>query len=380
MPEIGLLSGSLEEERYGYAPRSRVYAGPDWGWQTEESYQKIKEQQQAPFGILQGSIRYISDQYQNLNDFVRQITPEPIKNVLDTAADVVLKPLEEGYGYTPMGMAEQGAVQAGQDIGNLLGNPAVGATAGLLLGAVVPGPGVTKGSAKLQFRPNVTGMRNADARAVLGDYVTDPAVAGARTGARLESDPMYKLLQKGRAPEPGEKMTNLPNFMSPHHRVDVKGSIPFFEGSTEAANIQRRADLAVGDIFPGNDPRNYIGLWDGPLSGKASKKTGVYSTDHQDVHKAMENLRRKLGLKAKGGTDTVAELPDNVKTTLLADLSMRDELAANKVLATRIDMIREAFPDMSYDEIKDTILKNPKRFANLSRTSEGYLYSLIAPK
>lgn len=153
MPEIGLLSGSLEEERYGYAPRSRVYAGPDWGWQTEESYQKIKRDEQSPLGVLKGSIRFVSDQYQNLNNFVREITPEPIRNVLDTAADVVSKPLEQGYGYTPMGMAEQGAVQAGEDIGNLLGNPAVGATAGFLLGAVVPGPSelnVVKGALKVR--------------------------------------------------------------------------------------------------------------------------------------------------------------------------------------------------------------------------------------
>lgn len=275
---------------------------------------------------------------------------------------------------------------AGQNIESATGGAVPALVGSLAVGAVIPGPGefrqplnLAKGAAKLQFRPNVTGMRNADARAILGDYVTDPTAVAARPGRRLESDPIYKLLQKGRPSEPGETMTSMPNLMSPHHRVDVKGSIPFFEGSTEAANIQRRADLAVGDIYPGNDPRNYIGLWDGPLSGKASKKTGVYSTDHQDVHKSMENLRRKLGLKAKGGTDAVATLPDDVKTRLLADLSMRDELAANKVLATRMDMIHEAFPDMSYDEIKDTILKNPKRFANLSRTSEGYLYSLIAP-
>ena len=272
---------------------------------------------------------------------------------------------------------------AGQNIESATGGAVPALVGSLVVGAVIPGPGegvaISKGIAKLQFRPNVTGMRNADARAILGDYVTDPTAVAARPGRRLESDPTYKLLQKGRPSEPGETMTSMPNLMSPHHRVDVKGSIPFFEGSTEAANIQRRADLAVGDIYPGNDPRNYIGLWDGPLSGKASKKTGVYSTDHQDVHKSMENLRRKLGLKAKGGTDAVATLPDDVKTGLLADLSMRDELAINKVLATRMDMIHEAFPDMSYNEIKDTILKNPKRFANLSRTSEGYLYSLIAP-
>lgn len=39
-PQVGLVSGRLEQKEYGYKPGSRVYAGPDWGWQTQESYQK----------------------------------------------------------------------------------------------------------------------------------------------------------------------------------------------------------------------------------------------------------------------------------------------------------------------------------------------------
>lgn len=314
-----------------------------------------------------------------------QIARPTVQDNVVTASAKTTLGFAEGYEQTEsqvMDLAATGVERVGKFFGVDVPAPVSGAVA-LLVGAVLPGPGEFKPTikaGKAMFRPNVTGMRNADARAVLGDYVTDPAVAAARPGSRLESEPIYKLLQKGRAPKPGETMSSMPMFMSPHHRVDVKGSIPFFEGSTEAANIQRRADLAVGDIYPGNHPLNYTGLWDGPLSGKASKKTGVYSTDHQDVHKAMEDLRRKFGLKAKGGTDAVADLPDDIKTGLLADLSMRDELAINKVLSTRMDMVHEAFPDMSYDEIKDIILNNPKRFANLSRTSEGYLYSLIAPE
>ena len=42
-PQVGLVSGRLEQKEYGYKPGSRVYAGPDWGWQTQESYQKTIE-------------------------------------------------------------------------------------------------------------------------------------------------------------------------------------------------------------------------------------------------------------------------------------------------------------------------------------------------
>lgn len=44
-PEIGQVSGRLEEKEYKFKPRSRVYAGPEWGWQTNESYQKIQQQE-----------------------------------------------------------------------------------------------------------------------------------------------------------------------------------------------------------------------------------------------------------------------------------------------------------------------------------------------
>jgi hypothetical protein len=49
-PKVGTISGQLEQNQYGYEPRSRVYAGRNWGWQTESSYQKtIKHRGGAAF-------------------------------------------------------------------------------------------------------------------------------------------------------------------------------------------------------------------------------------------------------------------------------------------------------------------------------------------
>ena len=155
MPEIGLLSGSAEEKEYGYAPRSRVYAGPDWGWQTEESFKKIQEQQSSPLGMLNGAVRFVSDAYQQTSQAIYDVIPKPISSAIDAVVEPVSQALEQGYASTPMGMAEEGAVQLGENIGSTLGNTTLGAATGFLLGAVIPGPGeglaFSRGAAKTQL-------------------------------------------------------------------------------------------------------------------------------------------------------------------------------------------------------------------------------------
>jgi len=390
MPEIGLLSGSAEEKEFGYKPRSRVYAGPDWGWQTQESYEKIKRDEQTPLGMLKGGIRYISNTYQQASQAIYDAIPAPISGAIDAVVEPLSKALEEGYSHTAMGKADAGATQLGKNIGETLNSPEIGIAAGFALGMLVPGPGelnATKGTLKLT-RPDVSGLRNADARTALGDFVTDPYVVQQRPSMRLESDPYYKATQKGfKQPTKETPMSKLPNVASPHHRIDVKGSIPYFEGSTPAAATQRRADLAVADLYPGNDPDNYVGLFDGVLSSKAGAKTGIFSDDHNEVHKFMDQLREQYGLKTTGGSKKSLEIskmisnaPEEMKTALLAQISLRDELDLNKVLDRRIQLAKEAFPNMSYDEFKDILINDPKRFANLYKTVEGNLASYIHPE
>jgi len=71
MPEIGQLSGSLEKKEYGYKPRSRVYAGPDWGWQTEESYNKIVQQRNR--GLGSEAVDFIEEKAGQAFGFISQI-------------------------------------------------------------------------------------------------------------------------------------------------------------------------------------------------------------------------------------------------------------------------------------------------------------------
>lgn len=241
----------------------------------------------------------------------------------------------------------------------------------------------TPNGAMLEYRPDPAqfGKRRADYRAATGDFPADPAARAQRSGNRLESSQAYQATQWGQPQIEGVPKAGMPKVMTPHHRVGIEDSVPFFEGSTPAANQARRGELAVGDIYPGNDDRNYTGFFDGNLSAKASPKTGVMSDDHRRVHDAMDKTRAALGLETKTGTDEVSMLPEDHKTSLLAYLALKDELNIEKVLQRRNDLIKKAFPDLSYEEIKEILLKDPKRFANLFETDEGFLASqIVDPK
>jgi len=79
-PQVGLVSGKLEEQEYGYAPGSRVYAGPDWGWQTQPSYEKTVKMRRggAFFDFMSG-----------VGDPIKQNIIAPVARFLAPAAQAV---------------------------------------------------------------------------------------------------------------------------------------------------------------------------------------------------------------------------------------------------------------------------------------------------
>lgn len=135
MPEIGLLSGSAEEKEYGYAPRSRVYAGPDWGWQTQESYDKIVADRNTGFGSeavdfieekagqvlnLVSQIPGVKGGFQVAGGVVRFIDQTAIQPAIQAAED----PSQIGTPQALIGtvlktgqLAEQGGASVARDMG-----------------------------------------------------------------------------------------------------------------------------------------------------------------------------------------------------------------------------------------------------------------------
>lgn len=112
-PQVGLVSGKLEEQEYGYAPGSRVYAGPNWGWQTQESYQKTIDMRggAAFFNFMSGLGAPIKER---LAPIAQQLAPvaEAVSGVVQ--ATPLVGPFTEALGTTTETLRQE-AVQRGLD-------------------------------------------------------------------------------------------------------------------------------------------------------------------------------------------------------------------------------------------------------------------------
>ena len=112
-PQVGLVSGKLEEKEYGYKPGSRVYAGPDWGWQTQESYQKTIEMRggAAFFNFMSGLGEPVK---QFLAPVAEKLAPvaEAVSGVVQ--ATPLVGPFTEALGTTTETLRQE-AVQRGLD-------------------------------------------------------------------------------------------------------------------------------------------------------------------------------------------------------------------------------------------------------------------------
>jgi len=112
-PQVGLVSGKLEEKEYGYKPGSRVYAGPNWGWQTQESYQKTIEMRggAAFFNFMSGLGEPVK---QFLAPVAEKLAPvaEAVSGVVQ--ATPLVGPFTEALGTTTETLRQE-AVQRGLD-------------------------------------------------------------------------------------------------------------------------------------------------------------------------------------------------------------------------------------------------------------------------
>lgn len=112
-PQVGLVSGKLEEQEYGYAPGSRVYAGPNWGWQTQESYQKTIDMRggAAFFNFMSGLGEPVK---QFLAPVAEKLAPvaEAVSGVVQ--ATPLVGPFTEALGTTTETLRQE-AVQRGLD-------------------------------------------------------------------------------------------------------------------------------------------------------------------------------------------------------------------------------------------------------------------------
>ena len=293
--------------------------------------------------------------------------------------------------HTPMGIAEKQAVESAESVGQQIGIPP--GIAGLLVGAVMPGPGggikpkprklrpvkpntAVKMAARDQLvrtntPPKRSDFRPADFRAISGD------IQGGLEGKplRMETRPEYRQAQTG-VSNPTVKD---PKNFTPHHRMGIQDQQAFTAGLTPEQLKIRRSQLDEGGLHMGNRGETYESLYDGKLSAKAGQKTGIYSTDHFDVHALSDEMRKKLGIRkgkdASGNVDRsldtfngkpIKDMTPEQQFAIQAQLGFRDELIIDQVQSARYKALMEKFGDLSPAERRKLMLNNPKAFANLS--------------
>lgn len=219
---------------------------------------------------------------------------------------------------------------------------------------------------------------NADFRGVTGD------VQAGKSGLaiRMESRPEYLAKQRGQTVATLNRKT--PATMAPHHRTGVQDQTAFMEGLTPKQATKRRADMAEGGLHIGNVEPNLEPVYDGKLS-KAGRKEGMASTDHFDIHERSDKLRKDYGIKinkSDRSLDTfhgrpIKDLPNNLRRDLQIQLGLADEQIIDSVQRGRFKAIKAAFPKLTHEQLKELIINQPAKVANLS--TKGFKLNGIMP-
>lgn len=126
--EFGLKSGYPERREYGWEVGSRRWAGDDYGWQTEESFQKVAKERDR--GFLSDTIdtvkQYVADPIQR--GIASIPGAEPVLNFIGGVATWMDKNAVDPYRQAAQDPAQVGTPQA--LLGTILTLPETGSTAG----------------------------------------------------------------------------------------------------------------------------------------------------------------------------------------------------------------------------------------------------------
>jgi hypothetical protein len=426
MPHHNQASGYPEQREHGWPVGSRVWYNDDYGWQTVDSFSKLKNN---AFGVKEWDA--LNNAVQPVKDFIGDVAQQPIvQQVVETVAPTIAK----AYGairYSPGPIKTfadnlEGSKEVLDDklntagVDTRFGDAGVAfleeaATAGLGKGAsliskigpitlpsrrqlatvgggihsnITPGVTIdfsppqvmeakvrskwTKQERDLAVNENRYPTRkqltnNADFRGATGD------VQGGVIGKsiRMETRPEYKAKQRGQTAETLD--TKTPTFMVPHHRMGIQDNTAFFVGlSPEKAN-EWRAILNEGGLFPGNVEDNLESVFDGVFT-KGGRKEGMFSTDHGEIHDLADKMRKKAGIEINKTDRTldkihgtyIKDLPEETRLGLMIQLALQDELIIDQVSGRRMKLFREKFGNLPFEEQKRIIIEEPHLFANLS--------------
>jgi hypothetical protein len=290
-PQVGLVSGRLEEKEYGFKPGSRVYAGPDWGWQTQESYQKtIKMRRGGAF--FDWVATTVGDPIKAAISPVVQAVAPVVQPVAEAVSGIiqstpVVGPLSQAVSTTTETLRQE-AAQRGidprvADVAMMAGEELVGGVVGKTLGMAskvinnLPGPptpglamaGAAPMPAPMQLKPTI------EKGGMVLKATTSPEWTGPGMGQDVAKTPKYRQ--------------TVESYME---------SVPTF--SDAAAEIERR--FATGEI---TESRRKNAL--SKLKKKADAELSTFAYDPENPPVYAESRRTKATKEAQI-PDPIAEL------------------------------------------------------------------------
>jgi hypothetical protein len=195
-------------------------------------------------------------------------------------------------------------------------------------------------------------------RTALGDLQAGQVT---RTTKGVEVGADYQLHARG-----GD-MSN-PVTMATHHLNGLADQGAITETMTKSQLDHYRDYLKTGTYYIGNQSNNYTGQYDGKMSPRGVQKRGIYSYDHKDVHDKITKGFQGIGYDPKGKTFNgipISKLPEPMKHALGLQIAFISENANDEVQRARMNTLRQAFPNDTYEQRKDRILNNPQSFASI---------------
>ena len=207
--------------------------------------------------------------------------------------------------------------------------------------------------------------KHREARAAKGDRQAGQIT---RTTKIVESGQDYKASVRGGVPYANGQADAGPDTSAAHHINGIADTDAITSTMSDQRLDNYRSTLATGGAYIGNQYLNYTPLFDGKLSMKGTAKRGIYSYDHYDVHRLVEQEQAKIGFDPKAQTFNnvpIADLPESVQDALGLQLDFINNQAIDKVQGQRYDTLKQAYPNDSPEERKERILNNQQSFASL---------------
>lgn len=207
--------------------------------------------------------------------------------------------------------------------------------------------------------------KHRDARAFKGDRQAGQIT---RTTKIVESGQDYKASVRGGVPYANGTAVAGPETSAAHHVNGIADTEAITSSMSDERLNNYRSNLAVADAYIGNQYLNYTPLFDGKLSMKGTRKRGIYSYDHYDVHRSIEQEQEKIGFDPAAKTlrgIPIENLPESVQDALGLQLDWINNEAIDKINTQRSATIDRAYPNDTYEERKDRIINNPKSYASL---------------